>query len=189
MAILDYGCVVRHNNKIIDTDYPLINMEIMDMKKALGFEVESVPDYSGWDSSDGSKKIDIKDKFMGYAGTKDLFVCFYKTSFYIIEKNICTKVFNYYLSVLQFKQYKTGLCFSPQQVKTKSGITITVKALNGYDRFIAEFRDKNGDKWSILYGYGVVEPRPSKQRFEYRCNVFKIRNPEYNKIKRFVMDD
>ena len=91
MAILDYGCVVRHNNKIIDTDYSLINMEIMDMKKALGFEVESVPDYSGWDSSDGSKKIDIKDKFMGYAGTKDLFVCFYKTSFYIIEKNICTK--------------------------------------------------------------------------------------------------
>lgn len=167
MARADYGCIVHRNGENIQTEW------MMDMKEALGFELAYVPDFSGFIAADGSKNIYISNRYMGYAGTKDFLVCFYKKHFIVVENGICTT----------FYQYGLGYTFAAKYVKTKTGIEISVKSLDGYDRFYCEFTDDAGTKWSAIYGYGV---EPDIRTFERTHKNYGIKGNEYHRIKRFM---
>lgn len=139
MAVVDYGVLVKKNGVVQNLNGGLF----MDMKKAVGFTIKSVP-YSY--TYEGEKKTYdqlIEDDFFAYLGDEELLFCIYKRTIALVKnkKELSYLGFSYDDDSKKVKHYKL------------ENATITIKLLDD-SKYLAHIQYK-GDNYQVLFGYGV----------------------------------
>ena len=166
MAMIDYGSVVKKNGCIIQKEF------FMDMKKAVGFVIDSVEylkDEYVYDNQKekyiltGKKilsKIDINDNYFSYIGDREFLVCIYKGRLDIFSNNKYIDTIN----DIPYGKFRNDVRIN--------GVTLHIKRLFNNNRYKLHFEYKN-NIYDVLYGYGV----------DVNKNLWYDVTP---KIKRFV---
>lgn len=156
MAFLDYGALLSINGKFINKNHDLF----MDMNYELGFCANC------YDVKQ-QKNVSLNGNFFVYAGDKDLFFCFYKTSFFVVKnRNII------------FKKYGTD--FISEVIKYNEFPEIFLKHLDPTLYF------DQGEKWEevvkenqLLFNKNLNKIAKYRARIKKNGGFYKYRNDRF----------
>ena len=140
MASIDYGAILKVNDKFINKDCDLF----MRMKDCVGFTLKTAYHNKYGD-------INIDGNYFVYAGDENLLMCFYKGSCVVVSNGVILGVYS--------TEFKSETFFLDETKLTISRLDNTYKK-DEYDCKYRSYRFKatweyKGNKYECIYGYGI----------------------------------
>lgn len=175
MSIVDYGAVVKKNGKIITDpkgdlfqNYSNLKYEPID---------ETIITYKRYDLdtcklSDEIESYSMGGNMMALIGDEQFLIGFYKQDFTLALNKVMIQYSDAYTTMWEwFDKHKKPFVIKLDNIPELSDIVISLvnRNLDYLDKFFAKFTYK-GDKYEVLFGYGV-DPNPKylygKQSYFY----------------------
>lgn len=138
MAMLDYGVILKVNGVITNRNKGIF----MDMKEAVGFELDSATYKSEWEGEVHTRIEPIKDNYFAYFGDEQLLFCVYRSMICIVDEN--NECFFTYMD------YRKKVI----HIDLPHGVKLTIKRINDSDKLHAKVQYK-GINYEVIYGYGI----------------------------------